>query len=407
MEAHLVEMLGMLLRWLHVIAGIAWVGSSFYFVWLDDSLDPPAPGSEEARKGVSGELWAVHGGGFYNPQKYAVAPARLPEKLHWFKWEAYTTWLSGTALLVIVYWMRAQSMMVDPSVASLTTATGRRVGVASMVGSWIVYDLLCRSPLGRHDGVLAVVVFGLLTLLAWELSRLLGGRAAFIHVGTSIGTIMAANVFFLIIPGQRRMVAAMRAGKKPNPLDGIRGKQRSVHNNYFTLPVVFIMISNHYAATYSHPEAWAVLALICAAGRPDPAFLQPQAQGGVRLAVPCRGRGAARRGRRLDRAAYPGPAAGRGPGDLGPGPVDRRPALRDLPLAGADVHRHHPAPRRGDSDERGRDRAERAAHLPAGRGHPDHAARQRHADHRRGARGDRGLGGGRRARKLAPAALRD
>ena len=266
MEAHLVEMLGMLLRWLHVIAGIAWVGSSFYFVWLDDSLDPPAPGSEEARKGVSGELWAVHGGGFYNPQKYAVAPARLPEKLHWFKWESYTTWLSGTALLVIVYWMRAQSMMVDPSVASLTTGQAVWVGVASMVGSWIVYDLLCRSPLGRHDGVLAVVVFGLLTLLAWELSRLLGGRAAFIHVGTSIGTIMAANVFFLIIPGQRRMVAAMRAGKKPNPLDGIRGKQRSVHNNYFTLPVVFIMISNHYAATYSPPEAWAVLALICAAG---------------------------------------------------------------------------------------------------------------------------------------------
>jgi uncharacterized membrane protein len=162
--------------------------------------------------------------------------------------------------------MRAQSMMVDPSVASLTTGQAVWVGVASMVGSWIVYDLLCRSPLGRHDGVLAVVVFGLLTLLAWELSRLLGGRAAFIHVGTSIGTIMAANVFFLIIPGQRRMVAAMRAGKKPNPLDGIRGKQRSVHNNYFTLPVVFIMISNHYAATYSHPEAWAVLALICAAG---------------------------------------------------------------------------------------------------------------------------------------------
>ncbi len=266
MEAHLIEMLGMLLRWLHVIAGIAWVGSSFYFVWLDHSLDPPAPGSEEAGKGVSGELWAVHGGGFYNPQKYAVAPARLPEKLHWFKWEAYTTWLSGTALLVLVYWMRAQSMMVDPSVASLTTAQAVGTGALSMVVSWFVYDLLCRSPLGRHDGAMAFLVFGLLTLLAWELSRLLGGRAAFIHVGTSIGTIMAANVFFLIIPGQRRMVEAMRAGRQPNPLDGIRGKQRSVHNNYFTLPVVFIMISNHYAATYAHPQAWAVLALICGAG---------------------------------------------------------------------------------------------------------------------------------------------
>jgi uncharacterized membrane protein len=266
MEAHLIEMLGMLLRWLHVIAGIAWVGSSFYFVWLDNSLDPPAPGSDEARKGVSGELWAVHGGGFYNPQKYAVAPASLPDKLHWFKWEAYTTWLSGTALLVVVYWMRAQAMMVDPSVAALTSAQAVGIGVASMVGSWFVYDLLCRSPLGRHNAVMGVVVFGLLTLLAWELSRTLGGRAAYIHVGTSIGTIMAANVFFVIIPGQKRMVAAMRAGLKPNPVDGARGKQRSVHNNYFTLPVVFIMISNHYAATYGHPQAWAVLALIGGAG---------------------------------------------------------------------------------------------------------------------------------------------
>jgi uncharacterized membrane protein len=266
MEAHLIEMLGMLLRWLHVVAGIAWVGSSFYFVWLDDSLDPPAPDSEEAKKGVSGELWAVHGGGFYNPQKYAVAPAKLPEKLHWFKWEAYTTWLSGTALLVIVYWMRAQAMMVDPSVAAITSTRAVLIGIASMVGAWIVYDLLCRSPLGRHNKVLGWVVFVLLTLLAWWLSSTLGGRAAYIHVGAAIGTIMAANVFFVIIPLQRRMVDAMRKGEKPNPADGAKGKQRSVHNNYFTLPVVFIMISNHYAATYGHPQAWAVLALIGAAG---------------------------------------------------------------------------------------------------------------------------------------------
>jgi uncharacterized membrane protein len=266
MEAHLIEMLGMLLRWLHVVAGIAWVGSSFYFIWLDDSLDPVPPGSEEARKGVSGELWAVHGGGFYNPQKYAVAPARLPEKLHWFKWEAYTTWLSGTALLVIVYWMRAQAMMVDPTVSGLTAAQAVGLGAASMIGSWIVYDLLCRSPIGRHDGVVAVTAFGLLTLLAWVLCGTLGGRAAYIHVGAAIGTIMAANVFFVIIPGQKRMVAAMRAGRRPDPADGARGRQRSVHNNYFTLPVVFIMVSNHYAATYSNPHAWAVLALISAAG---------------------------------------------------------------------------------------------------------------------------------------------
>ena len=256
----------MLVRWLHVIAGIAWIGSSFYFVWLDNSLDAPEPDSEEAKKGVSGQLWAIHGGGFYNPQKYAVAPARLPEKLHWFKWEAYTTWLSGTALLVLVYWLNAQSMMVDPSVAVLTTPQAVGIGLASMVGSWVVYDLICRSPLRRHNGVIALIVFGLMTLLAFGLTRTFGGRAAYIHVGTSIGTIMAANVFFLIIPGQKRMVAAMRAGQKPNPEDGIRSKQRSVHNNYFTLPVVFIMISNHYAATYSHPHAWAILALIGGAG---------------------------------------------------------------------------------------------------------------------------------------------
>ena len=266
MEAHLIDMLGMLVRWLHVVAGIAWIGSSFYFVWLDNSLDKPEEESDEAKKGVAGELWAVHGGGFYNPQKYAVAPAKLPEKLHWFKWEAYTTWLSGTALLVLVYWMRAQTMMVDPSVRSLTSLQAVGIGLASMVGSWIVYDLLCRSPLGRHNALLGVIVFGLLTLLAYGLSHALGGRAAYIHVGTSIGTIMVANVFFVIIPGQKRMVEAMRAGLKPNPADGARGKQRSVHNNYFTLPVVFIMISNHYSSTYGHPQAWAVLALIGGAG---------------------------------------------------------------------------------------------------------------------------------------------
>ena len=264
MDAHVIEFLSFLLRWLHIIAGIAWIGASFYFVWLDNSLDPPAP--ENAQKGVAGELWAVHGGGFYNPQKYAVAPASLPEKLHWFKWEAYTTWLSGTALLVLVYWLRAQSMMIDPTVAALSPAQAVGIGAASMVASWIVYDLLCRSPLGRNNAALGVVVFAALTLLAWWLGRTLGGRAAFMHVGSAIGTIMVANVFFVIIPGQKKMVDAMRAGGLPDPIHGIRGKQRSVHNNYFTLPVLFIMISNHYASTYGHRHAWAVLALISAAG---------------------------------------------------------------------------------------------------------------------------------------------
>ena len=259
------EFLGLLVRWLHVIAGIAWIGSSFYFIWLDNSLEPPAPGSDNAKKGVSGELWAVHGGGFYNPQKYAVAPASLPDTLHWFKWEAYTTWLSGTALLVLVYWMRAGTMMVDPSVAALSAGQAVGIGVASMVGAWLVYDGLCRSPVGKNGTVLGAIVFGLLVLLAWGLGQVFGGRAAFIHVGTSIGTIMVANVFFVIIPGQKKMVAAMRAGRLPDPIYGKRGKQRSVHNNYFTLPVLFIMISHHYASTYAHPQAWAVLVLIGAA----------------------------------------------------------------------------------------------------------------------------------------------
>jgi uncharacterized membrane protein len=244
MDAHLIDFLSLLLRWLHIIAGIAWIGSSFYFIWLDNSLDPPNP--EAAKKGVSGELWAVHGGGFYNPQKYAVAPASLPEKLHWFKWEAYTTWLSGTALLVVVYWLRAGTMMVDASVAQLTATQAVGIAAASMVGAWFVYDLLCRA-LGKRDLLLGIVVFGLMILMAWGLHRAFGGRAAYIHVGAAIGTIMAGNVFFVIIPGQKKMVDAMRAGQLPDPIYGQRGKQRSVHNNYFTLPVLFIMISNHYA----------------------------------------------------------------------------------------------------------------------------------------------------------------
>ena len=260
------EWMNMLVRWLHVITGIAWIGASFYFVWLDNSLRPPAAGSDLAQKGVAGELWAVHGGGFYNPQKYLVAPAELPAELHWFKWEAYSTWLSGFALLVIVYWLNAQAMMVDRTVADLTSGQAIGLGLGSLVAGWIVYDLLCRSPLGKHDLAFGVVVFALLVGAAWVLTHFLSGRAAYIHVGAMIGTIMVANVAMVIIPGQRRMVAALRAGQQPDPVYGIRGKQRSVHNNYFTLPVLFIMISNHFAMTYRHPHAWAVLGTIMAAG---------------------------------------------------------------------------------------------------------------------------------------------
>ena len=260
------EWLNLLVRWLHVIVGIAWIGASFYFVWLDNNIRPPAPGSELANKGVSGELWAVHGGGFYNPQKYLVAPAELPKELHWFKWEAYSTWLSGFALLIIVYYFNAQAMMVDRSVADLSSLQAIGIGLASLVIGWTVYDLLCRSKLGQHDLAFGVVIYAFLVASAYVLTHYLSGRAAYIHIGAMIGTMMVANVLMLIIPGQRKMVDAMIAGQKPDPIHGLKAKQRSVHNNYFTLPVLFIMISNHYAMTYRHEHAWAVLAVIMLAG---------------------------------------------------------------------------------------------------------------------------------------------
>ncbi|MGZ3183151.1 MAG: urate hydroxylase PuuD [Telluria sp.] len=256
----------LLVRWLHIITGIAWIGASFYFVWLDNTIRPPAPGSDLASKGVMGELWAVHGGGFYNPQKYLVAPAELPKELHWFKWEAYSTWLSGFALLTIVYYFNAQAMMVDRSVADLTSLQAVGIGLASLVVGWTVYDLLCRSPLGKHDLAMGGVMWGFLVASAYVLSHVLSGRAAYIHVGAMIGSMMVGNVLMLIIPGQRKMVDAMLAGGKPDPIHGIKAKQRSVHNNYFTLPVLFIMISNHFAMTYQNANGWLVLGVIMLAG---------------------------------------------------------------------------------------------------------------------------------------------
>ena len=260
------EWLNLLVRWLHIITGIAWIGASFYFVWLDNTIKPPPPGSELAKKGVAGELWAVHGGGFYHPQKYLVAPPELPKELHWFKWEAYSTWLSGFALLFIVYYLNAQAMMVDRSVADLSTWQAVGIGLGSLVVGWLVYDLLCKSPLGKHDLAFGLVIFAFLVGSGYVLTHLLSGRAAYLHIGAMIGTIMVANVAHVIIPGQRKMVNAMLAGQKPDPSHGIKAKQRSVHNNYFTLPVLFLMISNHYAMTYRHPYAWAVLGAIMAAG---------------------------------------------------------------------------------------------------------------------------------------------
>jgi uncharacterized membrane protein len=263
---YVLEWLNLLVRWLHIITGIAWIGASFYFVWLDNTIKPPAPGSDLERKGVAGELWAVHGGGFYNPQKYLVAPAELPKELHWFKWEAYSTWLSGFALLTIVYYMNAKAMMIDRAVADLSSWQAIGVGIGSLVVGWIVYDLLCRTPLVQRQLAFGATIFLFLVGSSWVLTHLLSGRAAYLHVGAMIGTMMVANVAMLIVPGQRKMVNAMMAGQKPDPVHGIKAKQRSVHNNYFTLPVLFIMISNHYAMTYNHPHAWAVLGVIMLAG---------------------------------------------------------------------------------------------------------------------------------------------
>lgn len=265
MEAYIVEWLNLLGRWVHFITGIAWIGSSFYFIWLDNHLEAPKEAADDD-KGVGGELWSVHGGGFYHAQKYRVAPQVLPETLHWFKWEAYTTWITGMFLLALVYWYGAEVYLIDRTVADLSPGLAIGIAIAILTGGWIVYDLMCRSPLGRNAPVFAVVLFAMTAFLAWGLCQLFSGRGAYIHFGAVLGTIMVANVLMIIIPGQRRMVAAFENNEEPDPEDGIRAKQRSVHNTYFTLPVLFVMTSNHYAMTYSHQYNWLILVAITLIG---------------------------------------------------------------------------------------------------------------------------------------------
>ena len=265
MDAYVADWLSLGLRWLHVIAGIAWIGTSFHFVALDNHLAPPRDPADRAR-GAHGEAWGVHGGGFYRTQKYLLGPRGEPltGDLHWFKWEAYTTWLSGMGLLAIVYWWGANTYLIDRAVWGLSVPAAVGLSAASLVLGWLVYDGLCRTV--RSEGVLAVLLFALAVAAAWGYGRVFGPRAAYIHVGALLGTIMVWNVFVHIIPGQREMVDALRVGREPDPRPGIVGKQRSVHNTYFTLPVVFLMVSLHYPMTYGHRHAWAVLAVIGAAG---------------------------------------------------------------------------------------------------------------------------------------------
>lgn len=261
MEAYAGEWLQLVIRWVHLITGIAWIGASFYFVFLDLSLLPPQR-KEDADAGVSGELWAIHGGGFYHAQKYKVAPATLPDPLHWFKWEAYWTWLSGFALMVVMYYAHAGTYMVDRSVADIAPWQAVALSVALLPAGWIFYDQLCRRLGLARERVLAAAMIVFFAAVAWGLSHVYSGRAMYIQVGAMIGTIMAWNVFFVIMPAQRKLVEAKLDGMSPAAVHGLRGKQRSVHNNYFTLPVLFVMISGHYPLTFGHRHAWLVLVAI-------------------------------------------------------------------------------------------------------------------------------------------------
>ena len=267
MESYLLDWANLLLRWTHVITAIAWVGSSFYFVFLDSSLTPPVD-EDLKRQGVSGELWAVHGGGFYHPVKFAGSPPVLPEKLHWFYWESYSTWLTGFALFTVTYLWSAGTYLIDKSVMDWTPAAAIAVALGFLVVFWLAYDAVGRIFGNRPNGdtIVGALVALLVALAAYLACHWFAGRAAFLLVGAMIATAMSANVFFWIIPGQRTVVADIKAGRPVDPIHGKRGKQRSVHNTYFTLPVIFAMLSNHYSFTYTHPQNWLVLILMMFAG---------------------------------------------------------------------------------------------------------------------------------------------
>ena len=262
MDIVLEESVSLLLRWLHIIAGVCWIGSSFYFVALDLSLKRRAGLPE----GASGEAWQVHGGGFYNMVKFLVAPARMPDELAWFKWEAYTTLLSGLALMVVVYYLNAELFLIDRAVMALTPLQAILLSIAGIAIGWHVYDSLCKSRLGQHDWALGLIGYALLVVATWGYTRLYGGRGAFIQMGAIIGSIMVLSVFATIIPNQRKVVADLIAGRTPDPALGAAGKQRSVHNNYLTLPVVFLMFSNHYPLVFATRHNWLIFAIVLAIG---------------------------------------------------------------------------------------------------------------------------------------------
>lgn len=292
MQAYLIEFGNFILRWLHVIAAIAWIGESIYFVMLDNGLKTPK--DENCRKkGVFGEMWAVHGGGFYHNQKYATSPEKLPDDLHWSFWKSYTTWLSGFALFIILYMVNPDFYLVNSNsnwewAASLAGWQANILALAFLLLGWVVYNEMCKriSPNMERDSLLSIGVAIMMIVVAYLSTQMFSGRAAYLLTGAVMATAMSANVFFWIIPGQRRMVKAMKAGETPNPLDGKRGKQRSVHNTYFTLPVVLLMISNHYSFAYSHEYAWVLMTLFIFAGALIRQYFVLMHQGKIQPAYP-------------------------------------------------------------------------------------------------------------------------
>jgi uncharacterized membrane protein len=264
MDAYIIDWLHLLVRFLHVLTAIAWIGASFYFVWLDNSLETPPQWKID--KGIKGDLWAIHGGGFYEVAKYQNAPETLPKTLHWFKWEAYSTWITGMLLLIVVFYVGAQSYMIDTNKADLSSWQAIVIGVGALLLGFAIYEGACRTPLVEKGLLFGLVMLVLLTAMAWALSQVLGDRAAYIHVGALIGTCMAANVFTTIMPAQGAMVAAAAKGESPDPVYGYKAKLRSTHNNYATIPVLFIMLSNHFPMTYGHEYGWLILAVLALIG---------------------------------------------------------------------------------------------------------------------------------------------
>ncbi|HHJ35159.1 MAG TPA: hypothetical protein ENJ87_05280 [Gammaproteobacteria bacterium] len=260
MESYIIDWFSLVFRWLHVITGIAWIGASFYFVWLDNNLQNPPQWKKD--KGIKGDLWAIHGGGIYEVAKYQLSPEQMPETLHWFKWEAYTTWLTGIVLLSVIYYLGADSYLIDKRVADLSQLQAIGIGVAFLVCSWVFYELLCASALSKNGYIIAAILLIAAVGISYTLTHMFSGRGAYIHFGAIIGTLMVGNVFRVIIPSQKALVSAIEEGVEPDPKWGAKAKLHSTHNTYLTLPLIFIMISNHYPMTYAHQYNWIILIAI-------------------------------------------------------------------------------------------------------------------------------------------------